>query len=72
MPKVTLKEGEGYRWVDKETGWKIARGEVKEAPDEVVARAGRHLRVLLHAASPSGEDDDVDVGGVGSGVSKDK
>jgi len=43
-----VKLAEGYRWLDKQTGWRIVKGEVKECPsDDIIARANGKLKVLI-------------------------
>jgi len=38
----------GVIWKDKESGFSIRKGEVKEADDEVIKRAGNRLQVLVN------------------------
>jgi len=45
MPKVKLNRG--YFYIDSETGWSISYGEIKETTDEIIARAGNKLKVLV-------------------------
>ncbi|MBC7128395.1 MAG: hypothetical protein H5T45_01520 [Thermoplasmatales archaeon] len=45
MQKVKLNRG--YFYIDAVTGWSIAYGEIKEASDDIIARAGSKLKVLV-------------------------
>lgn len=45
MAKVRLRRG--LKWIDKKTGFTIRRGEEKEAPEDVVERAGDRLQIRM-------------------------
>jgi len=43
-----VKLTDGFRWLDKKTGWGIVKGEIKECPsDDIIARANGKLKVLI-------------------------
>ena len=48
----------GMIWRDKESGFSIRRGEIKEADADVVKRAGNRLQVLVNLEKEGEENEE--------------